>query len=292
MIRLSRLFAPLLALLAQPALAADPAPPARPALWKVADADTTIWLFGTIHALPAGIDWFGGEVERAFDGSQELVTEIVPPDVAAMQGLVLDKAMLPKGQSLRASMTPEARLRYEAALGSMKLPPAAFDAFEPWYAAVGLSTLPLMQDGFATANGVEEALDTRARSVGRVHTALETAEYQLSLFDGLPADAQQRYLADVVGNLPKVRAQLAAMVEAWKGGDPDRLAALMNEEENDPALLKALLTDRNKAWAEWIGARLDRPGEVFMAVGAGHLAGKGSVQDQLSERGILAARVQ
>ena len=47
--------------------------PARPAMWQVRDADTTIYLFGTIHALPQGIDWFGSAVAAAFDGSHELV---------------------------------------------------------------------------------------------------------------------------------------------------------------------------------------------------------------------------
>ena len=60
---------------------------ATPALWKVSDGDTTIYLFGTIHALPPGIDWFGGPVREAFEGSQELVTEITPTDPIEMQRL-------------------------------------------------------------------------------------------------------------------------------------------------------------------------------------------------------------
>ena len=66
----------------------------------------------------------------------------------------------------------------------------------------------------------------------------------------------------------------------------------MNAEESDAGLTELLLTQRNKAWADWIKARLDKPGTVFMAVGAGHLAGPGSVQDQLSARGLAATRLQ
>ena len=83
-----------------------------------------------------------------------------------------------------------------------------------------------------------------------------------------------------------------AMVAAWQVGQADRLAQLLNEEEDDPKLRKVLLTGRNKAWAKWLRARLKQPGTVFVAVGAGHLAGKGSVQDQLARRGIKASRVQ
>ena len=66
----------------------------------------------------------------------------------------------------------------------------------------------------------------------------------------------------------------------------------MNAEQDDPGLAKVLLIDRNKTWASWIRARLDRPGTVFMAVGAGHLGGKGSVQDQLATKGVKSSRVQ
>ncbi len=132
--RIAALFALLMALPAaamNPAVAAAapapaaPSPPAsetraRPALWQVADADTTIWLFGTVHALPPGIDWFHGPVETAFAGSQELVTEIVTPDAAQMQGYVVAKAVLPAGQSLRATMNADQRARYEAALGGLR----------------------------------------------------------------------------------------------------------------------------------------------------------------------------
>ena len=57
---LHRLFAPIAALLAlAPTASAAKAPQvARPALWAVSDADTTIYLFGTFHALDGhvGID--------------------------------------------------------------------------------------------------------------------------------------------------------------------------------------------------------------------------------------------
>ena len=58
-----------------------------------------------------------------------------------------------------------------------------------------------------------------------------------------------------------------------------------------PVLYKRLLTDRNTRWAKWIDGRLKQPGTVFVAVGAGHLAGRDSVQAQLRKRGIKARRL-
>jgi hypothetical protein len=269
-----------------------PVEKAVPALWKVSDGDTTIYLFGTIHALPAGINWFNGPVRQAFDRSQELVTEITETDPVQMQHLVLAHAMLPKGQSLRGMLTPELKTSYEKELGDLGLPVQAFDGYEPWYAAVALSTLPLMQSGYDAKNGVEQALDARAKALGHPHSALETAEYQIGLFDSLPIEAQKRYFAEVVDKLPTVTDDLAKIVVAWRKGDADTLASLMNADEDDPQLIEMLLVNRNKYWARWIKQRMARPGTVFMAVGAGHLAGPGSVQDQLAAQGITTQRVQ
>ncbi len=268
------------------------APPARPAMWQVRDADTIIYLFGTVHALPPGVDWLNGPVAAAFDRSQELVTEIVESDSAGMQSAVLAKATLPAGKTLRAMLTPGQRTAFEATLRLNSLPPGAFDRFKPWYAAMVLSTLPVLRDGYDPENGVDTLLGARAMAAKRPHSALETAEYQLGLFDSLPQATQLHYLNEVVTDLPKASDELHQMIEAWKLGDAAKLAQLMNEEEDAPELMELLLHNRNRNWAEWIKARLDRPGTVFVAVGAGHLAGAGSVQDVLTTKGIASTRLQ
>ncbi len=55
--------------------------------------------------------------------------------------------------------------------------------------------------------------------------------------------------------------------------------------------MSEMFTDRNAQWAQWIAGRLDRPGTVFVAVGAGHLVGSDSLQVQLSQLGIKSARI-
>jgi uncharacterized protein YbaP (TraB family) len=67
----------------------------------------------------------------------------------------------------------------------------------------------------------------------------------------------------------------------------------MNEGMRDtPELAKILLTDRNARWAKWIEARLQKPGTVFLAVGAGHLAGADSVQAFLARDRVKADRIR
>ena len=299
-----------LALLATPALAdpqALPTPvapslrpipsevppvPLKPALWMVSDADTTIYLFGTIHALRPGLAWFGGAVERAFAESGTLVTEIQDVGTMDTAQTLLASAMLPPGQTLRGKLSATDRTAFEAALERAAIPTAALDRFKPWYAAVVLSSLPLLRAGYQLDQGVEIQLATRAKAAGKSQQALETAAYQLGLFDSLPEESQLGYLREVVANLDQVTAQIDNLIVVWGEGDAVSLAAQMNADKSDAQLVEVLLARRNRAWAEWIDTRLETPGTVFLAVGAGHLAGSGSVQDVLSGKGIVSQRLQ
>ncbi len=267
---------------------------AGPALWKVADQDTTIYLFGTVHVLPETADWYEGRVATALQASQSIVTEL-PADAMAdpkTQQTIMGVALLPADKSLRALLTDEQRATYEAAMAKVKMPPQSFDRFEPWFAAMTLSLLPLLQNGYKAENGVEEVLEGKA-AAGIKRDAVETLEGQMKLFDELPQDAQIAYLMASAENMDKVVPMLDQMVAAWAAGDADKLAELMNDSlKDDPALADRLLYARNRNWAQWIDDRLDQPGTVFMAVGAGHLAGAESVQAALAKRGIKSSRVQ
>ncbi len=266
---------------------------AGPALWKVADEDTTIYLFGTIHILPEGIEWYTPTIAQAFDASGSLVTEL-PKDSdkdPKMAQLVATKAMLPAGTTLRSKLTDEQKATYEAALAKLEVPAAAFDQFDPWFAGVTLGILPLMKEGYSPEAGIEAVLETKVPE-GMERGALETAEYQISVFDEMPEESQIRFMIETAEQIDDIKTMLDEMVAVWVKGDADALAELMNEALQDPILAERLLYTRNANWAEWIDTRLDTPGTVFIAVGAGHLAGEKSVQDLLSQRDITVMRVQ
>src|SRR5262245_54277691 len=116
-----------------------------PALWKVSDGDTTIYLFGTVHALPQGKEWFDGRIARAFDASDEMVTEVDLSDQTASAAAMQSAGMLPEGMSLREMMTPDNRKQFEAALVGLGLPVEALDRMEPWMASLTMSLLPLLR---------------------------------------------------------------------------------------------------------------------------------------------------
>ncbi|WP_288936283.1 TraB/GumN family protein [uncultured Sphingomonas sp.] len=289
-------------LLALPACAQQPAAkaPARaandadPALWVVKDKDTTVYLFGTIHVLKPGLSWFDEAVKTAFDRSDEVKLELVMPDQAAMTKLVMATGVAPAGAPpLTEQLPADKRPAFTKAVVDMGLPANALDRFRPWLAATQLSIAPLGKMGYDSANGPEAVITAAAKQAGKPLTGLETAEQQLGFFGSLSQPAQLQFLESTVDELPKLDETMATMVKEWADGDPDALAREMNDNLKDsPEVAKVLLTDRNARWAQWIKGRMAQPGTVFIAVGAGHLAGPDSVQAQLAKLGLKAERIR
>lgn len=288
----------LIAFLAAPQVDARDAPTgtsteeARPAMWKVSDEDTTIYLFGTIHILPQGVNWLRGPVESAFNSADLLVTETRLDKPEELQSLFMEKGLRHDGRSLRDSLPSKQREILEKILKKSGFETNSFDHFEAWYAGLLLSLIPLKEAGYDQANGIETQIDALAERSGIARYPLETAAYQIGLFAALPQNSQQAYLSEVLEQLPTLKEDVSKVVAAWKAGKAEELARLLNEDESDETLRKVLITDRNAAWAKWLEGRLAQPGVVFVAVGAGHLAGEGSVQDQLACVGIQSERVQ
>ena len=226
------------------------------------------------------------------DASDELITEIPEPDQAKMMELVLRRAVMPKGQSLRSILSAQEYKGYEAAMQKVGIPAAAFDRFKPWYVALTLTILPLQRDGYAVENGVEQQLTARAKALGKPHRALETIEFQIAMFDDLPLELQRQFLVEAIAGQADLRKQLDQLVAEWGQGHTTRLGELMNEGGDDPRARSAIFTDRNRNWADWITQRLTQPGSSFMAVGAGHLVGDDSVLDLLTKQGLQVTRLQ
>lgn len=263
---------------------------AHPALWKVQRGDATIYLFGTTHALKPEVTWFDGPVKAAFDQSQELALEVLEPDPARMAAIV-GTATTSDTRPLIDRLPEKERAAYAQRLASFGLPPAAFDRFDPWFAMVNFGGLALRKAGYNTDLSCEHVLAAAARNSGKALVGLETPEQQFGYFKSAPVPLQLESLVRLLDREDRTAEVVDNIARLWRGGDPDGVAAAMNAEFTSPAFAKTIVTDRNARWAQWIEARLARPGIVFLAVGAGHLGGKESVQAVLARGGIKAERL-
>jgi uncharacterized protein YbaP (TraB family) len=298
---MKKLLSAMLATLALPTMAfaqAAPAlPDADPAMWVVKDKDTTIYLFGTFHALDGKTAWFNDEVKTAFDASQEVVLEaLMPDDMAALQPLVVKYGVDPAGKTLSSKLSPEVKTKLDKALAGLGVPPqglAAMEPLEPWMINMTLAALAGAKIGLKPDSGADKQILASAKAAGKKLGELEGAEFQLAMLDKVPEADQIKQLGQTLDQVDEMGPLLTKMQVAWNKGDTEGLTAIMNEGVSEmPDFYKMIFTDRNATWAEWIGKRMEQPGTVFMAVGAGHLAGKDSVQAMLKAKGIDATRVE
>jgi uncharacterized protein len=255
------------------AVSATPAPShADPAIFVVRDADTTIYIFGTFHALDARTQWFKDQVKDAFEKSDELVLEtLIPERPSAAPGSA------PQPQQLRTlTVTPS----------------ASFLASTRMAISAGRS------QGMQVDNGADMVLRRTAEAEGKPVEGLETLESQLAMFSHLPTPtaAPAQTAAPQGGNpaptMNSLSKSMAEMQSAWKRGDQSVFVRILGQlERGSPDTYRMMFIERNARWADWIRARMQTPGTVFVAVGAGHLAGKDSVLVRLAQLGIPSARV-
>ena len=265
----------------------------KPALWKLADADTTIYLFGTIHTLPEGVKWRTPVLDRAMAAADTLVLETtISGDMMATAQTMAKLGVSPGLPPLLERVPVEKRAALAETIKASGVPAQALDRLETWAAAMTLMALQLQQMGLNPELGVEKVLDTDVKGSKKV-VGLETVEQQLGFFDQLSEPAQRAFLASAADDPEAAKGQFEAMLKAWSSGDVEGIARTFDSETAlSPELREVLIKRRNVAWAEWLQKRLDQPGTVMVAVGAGHLAGPDSVQRMLAARGLKAERVQ
>lgn len=266
-----------------------------PALWSVSDADTTVYLFGTIHLLPQKTNWQTPKFEKAVDQSQQLVVETIVDEKnpAAIMSIMAKLGFSDSVPPLAQRVKPEQRAALADAIKKSGLPPTAFDRMETWAAAFILLGNQFRALGLEGGQGVEAILRNDFSSHGKPIGELETNAEQLGFFDALPENAQVSLLEGAIEKPESMKTEFSGMIAAWTRGDVDAIAKSFNKDLAESSdLREALLKRRNANWTRWIKNRMATPGSVMIAVGAGHLAGHDSVIDMLQKGGYKVRRIQ
>ncbi len=261
-----------------------------PALWEVTgDNGEQAWLFGTIHALPAPVNWRSEQVEAALAGSDRLVLEIAEvDDPKAMSQIYARLAASPDQPPLDSRVPIALQPRLLALLREYKLDPRQFGQTETWAAALTIANAAQAEAKVDFGIDREILRASKSKPIGE----LEGAAVQLGLFDALPETEQRDLLAAIVVEAAQ-NAGDDRLGVAWRKGD---MTALEAETQSgmmaDAELRRALLTDRNNAWANRISVMLQQGARPLVAVGALHLAGPEGLPALLAARGYKVRRLQ
>lgn len=257
---------------------------AEPAMWKVSDADSSIYLFGSIHLLTRPVQWRTPIFDAQLKAADHVYFEIVFDEAtyATVGRMMLVEGRLRGGQKLWDLLTADQAATLHDAITASGLDPASFDYMQPWMAEVMLS------GGMVQGAQVGVELQVDPEIAPERKRSLETAEEQMGFFASVPQ-------ADQITNLITTAEQMATidghqmiedLTDAWANGDTVALDTLNRTElgGGDPRFA-TLITARNQRWVTQLEKLLAENDNSLVIVGAGHLVGAGGVPDLLEKAG-------
>ncbi|HVL77510.1 MAG TPA: TraB/GumN family protein [Noviherbaspirillum sp.] len=275
---------------------ASVAAPTRGALYRVRHEGTVSYLFGTIHVGTPAHMVLDAEVERALMQSRRLVLELDVRDDAPVHRALEKHGLYSPGTGIDRHLDADTLRLLKDALERFGLAYEAVQGMKPWLVANLLQGLELDRNGFRRHYGAEYNLI--AFAPGHAVLELETAEYQMALFDGMSAAAQEEYLRETLQDLQAGRALRKAreLIDAWASADRDTLARLWQESLTEGSRTaefthRVLLDERNPLMADKVEILLKERESSFVAVGLLHLIGKNGLPALLRQRGYSVERV-
>jgi uncharacterized protein len=256
--------------------AAPQAQTARNFIWKVTSQGGALYLVGSVHLLTRDYYPLSPALEAAYKDASLLVEEadMGELEAPASQFKLLSRGLLPANQSLDSVLSPATYQIVTRRVGELGIPIEPLKRFKPWMLALTLVQLEWQKAGFDGSLGLDRHFYDRAKTDGKAVQGLETIDFQVSLFDGMTMEDQDKLLADSLKDVDAERANVVKLVDAWKIGDATGMERLMLEDMKDePVMYERLLVNRNRSWLPKLDALLTRPGRAFVVVGAAHLIG-------------------
>ena len=260
----------------------------RHTFWEVSGQHNKLWLFGSVHLLQEADAALPEVADQAYDDAETIVGEL--DLMSAIAGMMSPKMlalqMLPEGQTLAAVLGPDLYQRLKQEAAELGMDTDFMIRYQPWFAALQIQQLRLVQAGFNPLQGIDLQIAMRAGADGKPMRGLEQVEDQLSLFAGLSMQEQREFLRATLDE-KDLDVQMQGITRAWRTGDLEVLGKLLREgAEESPALFRKLTTDRNLRWLPQIEKMLQDPGNDYLVVvGALHMVGPDGLVELLRRRG-------
>jgi len=265
---------------------------AEPAIWLVQSPKAKVYLFGTMHVLPKHVDWFGPHIGAAFSASTVLFEEA---DIGMVQPQVMSHIMnqaISPDFDLLPLLSGKTAAKFAVLVRSCQLPLNVVSHFRPWFAAMLPTMCDLMADGGGALDsklGPEGTLITRAKQDHKQIDFFETADEQIGYLSNAPEKIQIAELEQAIDQDDP--AELTRIENAWFNGDVAAMAkTVAHDRGDDESTYQTIFVHRNERFAQRIAIMLRGHDTIFVAIGAGHLAGPDSVQVQLGKQGFIANR--
>lgn len=265
---------------------------AEPAIWVVKGPHSTVYLFGTVHALQKDHPWHSAKIDAAIKESQSLWLEVPnADDAASMQPLILQLG-IDQTHPLSSRLTPDQVAKLNKAAAALPGGEALLESMKPWLAGMMISLAPVLQAGYDPNSGVEFELKPEFTNANKPVKGFETIDQQIHYFADMSDKAQLDFLISEIDDADTAADKFKQLIAAWYAGNVAKLDEINNADFRDkyPDLFQVLVVKRNQNFTAQIQDLLKGDGVSFVAVGAGHLVGKDGVPAMLEKQGYKVTR--
>lgn len=276
----------------------DNAPTEKALLWEISGKDMTkpSYLFGTIHIIKKDDYFFTPTMEKALMSTDGVAFEIDMEDMSDISKIMgmMSSMYMKDNKTLRDLLDDEEYDLVNTHFQKMGLPLAFLERIKPMFLSMmaggGEDMMGFSLDGDSSSSMVsyEMQLMEIAKKEEKDITGLETMEFQMSLFDSIPYDAQAKMLLSSIeaeGESEEGENQLDMMIKLYKAQDIQGMQNIMKDEPDALGGYEDLLLQkRNHNWIPIMSEMMsEKP--TFFAVGAGHLGGDEGVISLLRQQG-------
>jgi len=267
---------------------------AEPALFRISDDDTTIYLLGTVHLLDPNAQWRSEVIDTALREADAVYFEAdaYSTDQSAMQAAVMEHGLLPEGELLSEIVPEDDWKRVTEYVQERGLPIEIIQPLQPWLASITLSVLSAAESGLSPTAGVDFSLYFSLNGSGIERRFFETVDEQIEFFADLSVDVQIQLLVESVVHADEGQQLVDDLLAAWIAGDMERVDELANGslEADFPEIYEVIILRRNETWAQELTTLMVSPGTYFVAVGAAHVPGEQGVLNLMREAGFAVER--
>jgi uncharacterized protein YbaP (TraB family) len=290
----SRVVAPFVALFIAAGVLNHADAATRNFIWKASRGQSVVYLVGSVHLLSKDYYPLNRALDAAFNESDLLVEELDLGEMtnADSQLALLSRGLLANGQTLDRVISPETLSLVAGRVKALGLPFEPLRRFKPWALALTLLGLEWQQAGFDAALGLDKHFYDRAVAEGKQIQGLETVDFQISRFDEMSMDEQDRMLASTLKEIDTEKASVLKLADAWKAGDAATVERIVLQDlRSEPRMYQRLLVERNRDWLPKIDALFTRRGRAFVVVGAAHLVGPDGLLTLLRAKGYTVEQL-
>ena len=256
------------------------------------------WLLGTMHVTDPRVLTMPKGAAEASAAADTIVVESdeILDDKKAAAALLVNPSltMFTDGSTISQHLSPEDNAKLEAGLKQRGMPLAAVSRMQPWMISSSFALTACEIRRKATGvKFLDQKLASDAAAKGKQVKGLETLAEQAKAMSDLPIELHLKSLIQTLELGDKINDVNETMTDLYLAGNIGAIMPMLKNivpdqnlsDDDTAAFEQRIILDRNKVMAERAAPILAK-GNVFMAVGALHLAGDQGLVELLRKQGF------